>query len=353
MMLEPIRVPHGNSLCGTHAKPDSFATTRVTMSRSSVLLAWIGAAAGLRRISGLLLAMLMLAFMPTGAKANCTTTGTTPVTFTPTATITVSYNAAVGTVLYTSPYIVPTNPPTVTCTGTTNYGVIDTVGTTPGVTATVYPTSVSGLGYSLTHDNTTTYLYPYPGTQLAAGSYTANETSSLQLIKTGPIVSGSVLPAGEIGYWKFDVNQTVETFTLANSVTIIDPACSVNTTPINVTLPTVQTSSLNAVGATAGSTPFTIALTCSSGATLDIQLNYAGTASGITGVLTKTAGTSAGVGVQLLDQNSNPVVFGNTTVVGATPTGTLNIQYYEQYYRTAAITAGTLTASATFTLSYQ
>jgi len=321
------------------------------MTRATGVLSWAGNAV-FRRIGSLLLLMLVLAFMPTGAKANCTTTGTTPVTFTPPTTITVAFNAAVGTVLYTSPLIAPTNPPTLTCTGTTNYGVIDSVGTTPGVGVQVYPTSIAGLGYSITHNDLTTFLFPYPCCQLAAGSYSASVSSSLQLIKTGPIVSGSVLPAGQIGYWQFDSGQKIETFTLANSVTILDPACSVNTTPINVTLPTITTGALNAVGATTGTTAFAIALTCSSGATLDVQLNFAGTASGITGVLTPTSGTAAGVGVQLLDKNSNPVVFGATTLVGST-SGLTSIPFYARYYRTAGITAGTLTASATFTLSYQ
>jgi type 1 fimbria pilin len=351
MMKESIDVAHGKSLAEKLAKTNSFGTTEASMTRPATLIGKLGGAA-FRRIGGLLLLMLMLALTPTGANANCTTTGTTPVTFTPPTTITVAFNAAVGTVLYTSPLIAPTNPPTLTCTGTTNYGVIDTVGTTPGVGVQVYPTSIPGLGYSITHNDLTTFLFPYPCCQLASGSYTASVTSSLQLIKTGPILSGSVLPAGQIGYWQFDSGQKVETFTLANSVTILDPACSVTTTPINVTLPTIASSSLNVVGATAGSTAFAIGLACSSGATLDIQLNFAGTASGIAGVLTKTSGSSAGVGVQLLDKSFNPVAFGATTVVGST-SGLTSIPLYARYYRTGAITVGSLAASATFTLSYQ
>lgn len=325
------------------------------MTPFTAVLTWLGGA-GVRRISGLLLAISMLILFPTGAKANCSFTGgttTSAVSFSPPSTITIPFNAAVGTVIYTSALIPPAIAPQITCTGTTNYGVTDQVGTTPGTTVSVYPTSIPGLSYSITHNDTTTYLFPYPCCQLAAGSYSASISSSLQLIKTGPIVSGSTLPASLIGYWKFAPGINVESFTLANSVTILDPACSVNTSAINVALPTISSKSLAAVGATAGSTPFAVALTCSSGATLNIQLDYAGTASGITGVLTPTAGTSAGVGVQVRDKNFNPVTFGTKTLVGSTPTGQLSIQYYGLYYRTAAVTAGTLTASATFTLTYQ
>jgi len=303
-----------------------------------------------------LLLLCLLALLPAVAQARrngCSTTGTTPVLFSPPATITVSFNAPNGTLLYTSPLIAPTNPPTVTCSGTSYYGVVDRIGATPGTGVNVYPTSVAGLGYSITHDDLTTYLYPYPCCQIPANTYLADISSSLQLIKTGPIISGSTLPAGLIGDWQFDPGINIESFTLANSVTIIDPACSVDTTPIAVTLPSVTATALSSIGATAGSTAFAVALTCFNNATLDIQLDYAGAPSGIPGVLTATSGASSGVGVQLLDKNFDPVVFGTKTLVGSTPAGALNINYYARYYRTAAVAPGNLTASATFTLSYE
>jgi hypothetical protein len=103
--------------------------------------------------------------MPTGAKASCSfTSGTTTsaVSFSPPSTITIPFNTAVGTIIYTSPLVPPAVAPQITCTGTTNYGVTDQVGTTPGTTVDVYPTSIPGLSYSITHNDTTTYLYPYP-----------------------------------------------------------------------------------------------------------------------------------------------------------------------------------------------
>jgi type 1 fimbria pilin len=311
---------------------------------------------GWLRGSVLLLALSVLIFVPTGARANCTiTAGTAPaaVNFAPPSSITVSYTAAVGTVLYQSGSVAPTNPNSMTCSNNSIFGVNNNVGAQPGTTATIYPTSIAGVGYSIGHNTATNLLLPYPCCTIANNTYTNSTPSFLTLVKTGPIVSGSTVPAGTLAYWLYASGLRVEAFNLSNSVTIIDPACSVNTTPINVTLPTVSTGALASVGATAGTTPFAIALTCSSGATLDIELDYAGTASNITGVLTKTSGTSAGVGLRLLDQNYNPVVFGATTVVGSTPTGALSIPYYAQYYRTAAVTVGSINASATFTLSYQ
>jgi type 1 fimbria pilin len=359
MMQKSIRAPRGPAKIGTHALPDSLTALGITMTRFAV---WLARLRGNRflRAAALLLIASVLALGPVGARAACTITAgpaTGTVSFSPPTTITVPFNAAVGTVIYTSGSVAPTSANTMDCTSSrgagTIFGVTNNAGTTPGTSVTVYPTSIPGVGYSIGHNAVTTLLAPYPCCNIADGSYTNSNPSFLILIKTGPIISGSTVPAGILAFWKYDTGQNIEAFTLANSVTILDPACSVNTTPINVTLPTVSASSMNATGTTAGRTPFTIALTCSSGANIDIQLDFAGTASGITGVLTKTSGTAVGVGVQLLDSTFNPVTFGTKTLVGATPTGPLNIKYYANYYRTAAITPGSLAASATFTLSYQ
>ena len=310
----------------------------------------------LQRIGALLSVVSALLCLPNLAMATCSFnggTGPSNVTFNPPTTITVPYTAPVGTVLYTSPQVSPAPTATISCTGTSNYGITNSGAATPAAGINIYPTSIPGLSYMLAHGNATSYMFPYPCCQIGAGNYTFSVTTSLVLVKTGPIVSGSTLPTGPLGYWRFDNNQQPEIFTLGNSVTIVDPACSVNTTPLNVTLPSISTSALQAVGATAGTTGFVIALTCYSGATLDIQFDYSGANSGITGVLTKTAGSSSGVGVQMLDQSLNPITFGTATLVGGTVSPQMNLTYYARYYRTAAISAGTLTASATFTLSYQ
>ena len=354
MMQGRIWTSRARTLSDIHKVIDMLAVAEIAMTR---LALWTTGTGRNRpsRIGVLLLAFVALTFIPAGARANCTITGGAApeaVNFSPPATITVAYTAAVGTVLYQSGAVNPSTTNTMTCSGTSPFGVTDVVGTTPA-SGTIYPTGISGVGFSIGHGSATTLLTPYPNNNIAAGSYTNSTASYLTLLKTGPIVSGSVLPAGTLAYWQYPSVPYIEAFNLANSVTILDPACSVNTSAISVTLPTISSKALSAVGSTAGATPFNIALTCSSGATLDIELDASGTASGITGVLTKTAGTSAGVGVQVIDQSLNPVVFGTPTVVGTTPSGTLNIPFYGRYYRTGTVTAGTLTASATFTLSYQ
>lgn len=312
------------------------------------------------RAGALLIAVCLLAFFPIGAKANCSFTGgtgTSAVTFTPPASIVVPSSTPVNTVLYTSPLVPPAIAPQITCTGTTTYGVVNSrPGGNPAVSVNIYPTGIAGVGYAITHNDLTSYLYPYTCCTLAAGSYDASISSSLQLIKTGPIANGAVLSTGLLGYWRFSNNQNVESFTLANSVTFINPSCTVNTTPVNVTLPTVSTTALGtAVGVTAGRTAFSISLACSSGSKLLIEIDPTTTSSGIPGVLTKTSGALTRVGVQLLDSSGTAVTLSTPVLVGSTPNGTLNIPYYAQYYRTTTgtITVGAIAASATFTLTYQ
>lgn len=304
----------------------------------------------------LLLALILPIWFPGSARAACNFTKgstTTPVNFNPPSTITVPFTAPVGSVLYTSPLVSPSNPPDMNCNGTTDFGMIDSVGATPGTGINIYPTGISGLSYSITHGDLSTYLYPYPCCQIAQGKYTFNVGSSLQLIKTGPIVSGSTLPAGVLGYWQYANGQDVENFTLANAVTIIDPACTLDTPTITVPLPSIAATSLTGTGSVADATAFAIGLTCSSGATLYIQLDTAAPIAGTTGVIANS-GSAVGVGVQLIDKNFAAVAFGVPTLVGATPNGALSIPYYAQYYQTATtIAAGTVSATATFTLSYQ
>jgi type 1 fimbria pilin len=340
---------------------------------------------------GLLLLLMALSLLPTGKAdaqiSGCMLDNTSPAaqgttSFSLPSTITVAANTAIGTVLATST-ATQTNPvPVYDCAGTVPYGIVNNVGTTPGNGVSEYPTGIPGISYEIVRGGNT--LYSYPNTTLSTGlpgctyksaqqawncpdgtnAYQFSVTTQLSLVVTGPI-SNSTVPAGVLGYWQWQAlgsggattTAQIVAFSLANAVNIvINPSCSVNTNPVNVTLPTIITSALGGTGTTAGTTPFAIALTCPSGAagaTLSIQLDYNGTASGIQGVLAPTGGTSAGVGVQVLNQSSNPVTFGTPQTVGTISTGATNISFFARYYQTGTVTPGTLQASATFTLLYQ
>lgn len=309
-----------------------------------------------------LLLLLLAAFWPVASFATCTLSGSTEtVSMSLTSTITLDPQAAVGTVLATSTTASPSpSDSQVTCSGTTAIGVINLVGGQPGGGSTIYPTGVSGVGYRILHPDSSYYLPPYGSDSISAGTFNLSVGSALQLVKTGPIASGSVLSAGTLGFWQYAARRgatlRVEDFVLANSVTFVAPSCAVTTPSISFSLPTISNTSLAAPGATAGTTAFTIGLNCSSasaGQAMAIQFDTAKSFAGASGVITPTSGTATNVGVQLVDNSFTPVAFAAPAVVGTTPSGTYNLTYYARYYATAMpVGAGNLTATATFTISY-
>ncbi|MDG2539549.1 fimbrial protein [Dyella jiangningensis] len=316
----------------------------------------------IRRGASLLVLLLLVTFWPVVSFATCTLSGGTEIVRMPlNSTITLDPNAAVGTVLAASSTSTPSpSDSQVDCSGTTTIGVINLVGAQPAGGSTIYPTAVSGVGYRILHPDSSYYLPPYGSDSIDAGTYNLSVGSALQLVKTGPIASGSVLSAGTLGYWQYAARRgatlRVEDFVLANAVTFVAPSCTVTTPSISVTLPTVSNTSLAAAGATAGTTAFTIGLNCPSaaaGQTMAIQFDTAKSFGGASGVITPASGTAKNVGVQLVDNGFTPVTFATPTVVGTTPNGTYNLTYYARYYATATpVGSGNLTATATFTISY-
>lgn len=277
------------------------------------------------------------------------------------STITLDPNTNVGDVLATSPVTVPSpSSSQLTCYYNSPIGVINVVGGQPGGSSTVFPTGVPGVGYRILHPDSSYPLPPWYSDQIGPGTYTMSIGSALQLVKTGPISSGSTLSAGVLGYWLYggyynDVR--IEDFALANPVTFVAPSCTVTTPSISVTLPTVSTSSLSGTGETAGTTAFAIGLNCASSAAgrqVAVQFDTNQSYAGANGVIVPGSGTAKRVGVQLLDSSFSPsIVFGTPNTVGTTPTGLYNLTYYARYYATgAAVKAGSLSATATFTISY-
>lgn len=330
----------------------------------------------LKHIGALLLILLSLAAVPIGANAQCSFDKinggnwnnqgggnnqnhytSSPVNFTLPSTITIPFTLATNAVLGSPVSATPSNPPKVTCTYGTPYGVQNLVGGAPtGGSNYIYPTSVSGLGYQLIHANSpSSFMGPYPTYTTTGGTSTYSVGSTLQLVQTGPIANGSVLPAGTFANWQWG-SIVPEYFVLTNSITFVASACNVSSTSFNVTLPTVATSAFSGKDSTAGPTPFNITMTCPSGSTATLAIMFtasSGVPAGYNNVLMST-GSASGLGVELRDGNANTVVFGNTTVVGTTPSGAFSIPYTARYHAISnTITAGGVAATATFTLSYQ
>lgn len=318
---------------------------------------------------------------PVFAGTNCSANNKSAitVTFTLPAQIIVPQNAAIGDTVWTSPLVPPASPstPFSSCGNGVLNGLWNATwgGPITGST-TLYPTSLSSSWLSFRIlDSTGQALASYgnqpspsgssPQLTAAAANAEINQSFQLQLVITGPMSGGSqTLPSGQLVTWAFtsggDPYFVADTFFIGGSSTIIQP-CTIAVDPTVVTLPPVTTSTFTSVGTTAGAMPFQIKLTnCPTGNQLGITLSTSNpyTAPGVNGVILNTAATQpvGGVGVQLLDanNNNNPVTFGTAIPEGQISGATVNLPFVARYYQTGApVTAGNVTAVATYTLNYQ
>jgi major type 1 subunit fimbrin (pilin) len=134
-------------------------------------------------------------------------------------------------------------------------------------------------------------------------------------------------------------------------------ACTVAPNVIPVFLPTVSKTALNAAGATAGLTAFTLALSgCPNGSNAyAVQATWSFNPGPSSSVVANSAASPANnVYVQLLDSTLSPITNGaSTTLANVTAGGSFSATYYARYYATAAAGSGAVKGTATFTLTYQ
>ena len=127
---------------------------------------------------------------------------------------------------------------------------------------------------------------------------------------------------------------------------------------VNVTLPTVSTTSLSAAGTTAGRTAFALALSNCGSLTKAQTFFEPGPTIMADGNLKNASGTATGVEVQLLNSDFSAINLAGTASTQnsqqvALTSGTGNLNYYAQYFATAAAGAGNVTTSVQFTMLYQ
>lgn len=157
---------------------------------------------------------------------------------------------------------------------------------------------------------------------------------------------------------------------------VVNQTCTVITGKQNqtVTLPTVQLSSLNATGTTAGETPFTISLTnCNTKKTSGVTQVKAFFLPNATDVdenthnlINKANGSAANnVQIQLLNKNLTVIKVGenvtdqnvNGTDIDDTGkndgTVTAELKYFARYYATNAVTAGEVTSKVEYNIVYK
>jgi type 1 fimbria pilin len=325
------------------------------------------------QLAAFLLAMVALA-LPGRALANCSNTNSPgSVTFSPPGgQITLSSTGtAIGTILWTSGEATPANFPTLVCTGTTKNGVITPYGASVGSDDTLYPTNLTWLSFRILHPDTTAPLSSYPNNASIPANTAGTAfsvASALQLVVTGVIPLGQqsttqqmTIQAGELAQWNVDMTngpKPVEIFNVAN-IKFVIPTCTAAVDPTVVTLPAVSATDFTGSGSTAGQQPFQVQLNCVSGAKLSITLSTTnGSGAKNLGVIKNTTGTgnATNVGVQILKQDGvTAVTFDTAISEGATSNGAMNLPFFAQYYQTSAakVTVGSVSATATYTLTYQ
>lgn len=139
------------------------------------------------------------------------------------------------------------------------------------------------------------------------------------------------------------------------------PGCTVGTASVPVALGKHSPTEFSGVGSTTPFIPFSLPLTCESGAQITARVDATQDPYGAQSVIQIPTGeeNASGVGVQLYwaslnNSNNVPVDFGKDVFVGAAQGSTENLQFEARYYQTqSALLPGDANASATVTLSYQ
>ena len=157
-------------------------------------------------------------------------------------------------------------------------------------------------------------------------------------------------------------NAADGTITFNGKVT--DKTCTISTPggkDFAVNLPTVSKNTLAVAGNVAGRTPFAINLTKCSAGNVATYFEPGSTVDFNTGRLLNQASANAATNVQLLGSNNQVLAIKaagagqpqtNSQWVTVGTDGSADLNYYAEYYATAAATPGDVTSSVKYTIIY-
>ncbi|MFC6298156.1 fimbrial protein [Pseudomonas spelaei] len=242
----------------------------------------------------------------------------------------------------------------------------------PGYTD-VYQTGVSGIGVKYTQTQGygsgtwDTVPISYSLAAPLSPSKLFGSFVRAQLVITGEIGSGTITsvptmtqtwsgacitPSAVGATFNFPVNATVEA-----------SSCRVTTPALHVTLPDTELHEIQPLGTTKGNTTFNIGLECQSGSSVYITLSDANNPNNRTDNLTlNSSSTARGIALRILNSDGKAVSFGPESSVAGNPnqwlvgpsSDTSNVPLTVQYVSVRSpLTAGSVSAEATFTMSYQ
>lgn len=206
-----------------------------------------------------------------------------------------------------------------------------------------------------------------------SGAVVANYTAQLIKTTSGNVPPGTIGPITLIPFWWYIAGGSVDSTSQSlhaslnlGTITITAPTCAVAAgTGLTVPLPGVETTDLAANGSVAGTTPFSIAITgCPDGLSVATNTFSGGNVDRNTGNL-QNSGSARNVEVRLLNgaggsANAGSAINLHGTTAKAQNSGTfpvvndaVTLNYFAQYYATGKATAGTVSASVQYTITYQ
>ena len=286
-------------------------------------------------------------------------------------TVVIPNNAAVGAVFASKSFTIPIAGASETAWNCNGGGYVTgsiLQGSPVAGMPNVYTTAVTGVGIRLSRLITGIGPTYYPHVLSWPSSTTVNFLSpsyfTVELIKTATKTGNGPLAAGTYTTYvgNGDNKSAITSILSGNGITIITPSCTVDAGSQNVVVNfgSISRGSFKGIGSTAGDRAFNIKLNCQRGenAQNTILLNMQATADlskspGVT-QLTQSVGVATGVGIQILDKNSQPVVFGTAAPVGPSADIQYVVPYTARYYQTGGtVTTGSANGTATFTVEYQ
>jgi type 1 fimbria pilin len=331
--------------------------------------------------------VLIASLMSVSANASlkCTTSGTNKAV--DAGSISVPANAAVGTTVAVLP------PDTflqscaftesVSASGSLRLGFASNGKRASGF-ADVYETNVQGIGIRYTFSSAkcnfsnAPVMYNVDCTPILSGSIGEPPIPVDLIITVSFVVIGAIAPGASPlltfaplviydyyfnnYFWVSDYQGNAYSGSATGK--FIGSTCSVNRTEIPVSLPTADTRAFSAgIGTVAASQSFNLSLACSAGSKVAITLTDNVNPANVSNTLQLSPGSTAkGIGIQILNSGGLPISFGpdsavagntNQWMIGDAPNGQLNVPLIARYIRTGTVSAGTVKALATFTLSYQ
>jgi len=280
-------------------------------------------------------------------------------------------DATVGTVfkqqLFPLPLSGTTNKPWTCKKGGVVKGVMLQGTPVPGYDH-VFTTSVPGVGIRLSRyfDQSSVNFYPHErSTNDDFGDFNAASRFQVELFKTAPVTGNGPLAQGTYTqyYSVADTQSVLTTNLLGEGITIITPSCSVDLGSRNILVQfgKVPKDGFKGRGSTTAERKFSIKLNCKAGQnaqnTVYLRMDAPQDPSNEPGVLRPMRGTpnlATGVGIQVIDEKSVPVKFGEETLVGTSRNGDYVLNYTARYFQTGnQVTPGRADGTATFSIEYK